>query len=105
MGWLYLIVAGLIEVVMAYALKQSEGWSRLLPSVIAIVAAGASIFWLTKALKHLPLGSAYAIWTGIGSLGVVLVGIAFLGESASLLRLACIALVVAGTIGLRLSGA
>lgn len=105
MGWTYLILAGLTEVVMAFALKQSEGWTRPGPSALAIVATGASIFLLTQAMKHLPLGSAYAIWTGIGSVGVVLVGIVWLGESVSALRLACIALVVAGTVGLRLAHA
>ncbi|QPF76158.1 multidrug efflux SMR transporter [Roseateles sp. DAIF2] len=105
MGWLYLLLAGVIEVAMAYALKLSEGWSRPLPSVLAVLAAAASIFWLTQALKHLPLGAAYAIWTGIGSVGVVLVGMLWLGEAASAFKLVCIALVVAGSMGLRLGEA
>lgn len=105
MGWLYLLLAGVIEVAMAYALKLSEGWSRPLPSVLAVLAATASIFWLTQALKHLPLGAAYAIWTGIGSVGVVLVGMFWLGEAASAFKLVCIALVVAGSMGLRLGEA
>ncbi|KQV97520.1 multidrug efflux SMR transporter [Rhizobacter sp. Root1221] len=101
MGWVYLIAAGLIEVVMALSLKQSDGWTRPGPSALAIGAAAASIFALTKALGHLPLGPAYAIWTGIGSVGVVLVGVLWLGESVSAVRLLCIALIVAGTVGLR----
>lgn len=102
MGWLFLFAAGLTEIVMATALKFAEGWTRPGASVLALVAAGASIYLLTKALQHLPLGSAYAIWTGIGAVGVALVGVLWLGESLAPARLACIALVVAGTVGLRL---
>lgn len=105
MGWLFLLAAGLIEIVMAVALKQSQDWSRLAPSVVGVGAALASIYLLTKALRFLPLGSAYAIWTGIGSVGVVLVGVALFGEAISAPRLACIALVVSGSVGLRLLNA
>lgn len=101
MSWWYLMAAGAVEIVMAIALKASQDWSRLLPSFIGVVAALASIVLLTKALRELPLGTAYAIWTGIGSVGVAVLGIAFFGETASPLRLVCICLVVAGSIGLR----
>jgi quaternary ammonium compound-resistance protein SugE len=101
MEWVYLLGAGLVEIVMALALKEAQAWTRLVPSVVGIGAALASIYLLTRSLAHLPLGTAYAIWTGIGSVGVVLVGIALFGEQASWLRLLCIGLVVTGTMGLR----
>jgi quaternary ammonium compound-resistance protein SugE len=101
MSWWYLLAAGAVEIVMALALKASQDWSRLTPSLIGVVAGLTSIFLLTKALRELPLGTAYAIWTGIGSVGVVVLGIAAFGETASPLRLVCICLVVAGSIGLR----
>jgi quaternary ammonium compound-resistance protein SugE len=102
MAWLYLLAASIVEIAMALFLKSSEGWTRLWPSVLGVAAAGASIFFLTHAVKTLPVGTAYAIWTGIGSVGVTLIGILWMGESASPLRLTCVALVVAGMVGLRL---
>ncbi|HEX7863554.1 MAG TPA: multidrug efflux SMR transporter [Variovorax sp.] len=101
MGWIFLLAAGLVEIAMAAALKQSQDWSRLVPSAIGVLTALLSIYLLAKALRYLPLGPAYAIWTGIGSVGVVLMGVLFLGEALSAARLACIALVVGGTVGLR----
>jgi quaternary ammonium compound-resistance protein SugE len=101
MAWLLLIAAGAVEILMALALKASEGWTRMVPSVLGVAAALASIFLLTLALRHLPAGTAYAVWTGIGSIGVALLGILAFGESASAVRLACIAMIVAGTAGLR----
>lgn len=86
---------------MAYALKQSAAWTRLWPSVLGIAAALGSIYLLTLALKRIPMTVAYVVWTGIGAVGVVVVGALLFNESLSLLRLACIVLVVAGTIGLR----
>jgi len=103
MGWAFLFIAGLLEIAIALALKSSAGWTRLLPSALGIAAAVASVFFLTHALKHLPTGVAYAIWTGMGSVGVALIGILWLGEQATPLRLGCIGLIVAGMIGLRLS--
>lgn len=102
MAWLYLLAASIVEIAMALFLKSSEGWTRLWPSVLGVASAGASIFFLTHAVKTLPVGTAYAIWTGIGSVGVTLIGIVWMGESASMLRLTCVALVVAGMVGLRL---
>jgi len=99
MGWAFLFIAGLLEIAMALALKSSAGWTRLLPSALGIAAAVASVFFLTHALN----GVAYAIWTGMGSVGVALIGILWLGEQATPLRLGCIGLIVAGMIGLRLS--
>lgn len=102
MGWVFLLAAGLVEIAMAAALKQSEDWSKLVPSAIGVLTALLSIYLLAKALRYLPLGPAYAIWTGIGSVGVVLMGVLFFGEALSPARLACIALVIGGTVGLRL---
>jgi quaternary ammonium compound-resistance protein SugE len=102
MAWITLLAASLVEIAMALLLKSSAGWTRFWPSAGGIVAAAASVFFLTHAVKTLPVGTAYAIWTGIGSVGVVTIGIVWLGESASPLRLACIAAIVAGMVGLRL---
>ncbi|NZA27178.1 multidrug efflux SMR transporter [Luteimonas sp. SJ-92] len=102
MAWILLIVAGLLEIVWAIALKQSDGFTRLWPSVLGLVTAAISFVMLTLALKDLPAGTAYAIWVGIGALGVAAVGILALGESASPLRLACLLLILLGVVGLRL---
>jgi quaternary ammonium compound-resistance protein SugE len=104
MPWIYLALAGLFEVVWAVGLKYTEGFSRLWPSVITVSAMTASIILLATAVKTLPIGTAYAIWTGIGAVGAVLLGIVLFGDSASPLRLACVALVVVGMAGLKLTG-
>ena len=104
MPWIYLVLAGLFEVVWAIGLKYTEGFSRLWPSVITVSAMTASIILLAMAVKTLPIGTAYAIWTGIGAVGAVLLGIVLFGDSASPLRLACVALVVLGMVGLKLTG-
>jgi quaternary ammonium compound-resistance protein SugE len=101
MSWILLVAAGLVEVVMAMALKQADAWTRPLPSAIGVVAALGSVFLLTLALRRLPLGVAYAVWTAIGAVGVVLAGRVWFGESLSAPRLACIGLVVVGVVGLR----
>lgn len=102
MAWVLLLAAGIVEIVMAVSLKYSEGWTRLGPSALGVGAAIASFYLLTHALRNLPVGTAYAVWTGIGAVGVALIGIAILGESASLIRLAFIGLILAGMIGLKL---
>jgi quaternary ammonium compound-resistance protein SugE len=102
MAWLILCVAGLMEVGWAVGLKYTEGFTRLWPSVGTVLAMVASLALLGLALRSLPLGTAYAVWTGIGSVGTVLVGIWLLGESTDPLRLGCIALIVAGIVGLKL---
>ncbi len=101
LSWSLLFAAGLVEIVMALALKYAEGFSRLWPTTLAVVAALVSIALLSAALKSLPVGVAYAVWTGIGSLGVAAVGIVVLGESAALPKLVCIATIVAGIAGLK----
>lgn len=102
MAWWLLFLAGLVEVAMAVALKASHGWTRPVPALVGLAAALASIALLTQALRHLPTGTAYAIWTGIGAVGVAAWGIAFHGDTASPARLGCIGLVLAGIVGLRL---
>lgn len=103
MAWLLLIVAGALEVVWATALKQSDGFSRLVPSVVMVTAALASLFLLSLAMRSLPLGTAYSVWTGIGAVGAFLVGILWLGEQASLMRIAAAALVLTGIVLFKLS--
>jgi quaternary ammonium compound-resistance protein SugE len=102
MAWALLIAAGLLEIVWAVALKDAEGFTRLWPSVVGITAAWISFGLLTLALRTLPVGTAYAIWTGIGALGVAVVGILAHGDSSSLARLALLALILAGIVGLKL---
>ena len=102
MAWVLLIAAGLAEIAMALALKQADGWTRPVPSVLGLACALGSIFLLTHAVKTLPITTAYAVWTGIGALGVMAVGVLFFHESASPLRLACVGAIVAGIIGLRM---
>jgi quaternary ammonium compound-resistance protein SugE len=104
MPWIYLMLAGLLEVVWAIGLKYTEGFTRLWPSVITTSAMIASIVLLAMAVKSLPIGTAYAIWTGIGAVGAVILGIVLFGDSASPLRLACVGLVVLGMLGLKLTG-
>ena len=103
MAWLYLFVAGLMEVAWAVGLKYTEGFTRLWPSVWTGAALLLSMVLLAAAVRSLPLGTAYAVWTGIGAVGTAALGIALFGESASPARLACIALIVAGLVGLKLT--
>ncbi len=102
MAWLILLVAGLFEVGWAVGLKYSAGFTRLWPSLGTVAAMAISLGLLGLALRSLPLGTAYAVWTGIGTVGTALLGIALLGESADPLRLICIGLIVAGIVGLKL---
>ncbi|MFL4988595.1 MAG: quaternary ammonium compound efflux SMR transporter SugE [Microvirga sp.] len=102
MAWVYLFFAGLFEVGWAVGLKFTAGFTRLVPSLLTLAAMIASLGLLGLALKMLPLGTAYAVWTGIGTIGTVILGIALFGESADALRLLCIGLIVAGIVGLKL---
>ncbi|HEX2207378.1 MAG TPA: quaternary ammonium compound efflux SMR transporter SugE [Longimicrobium sp.] len=102
MAWVVLFVAGLFEVGWAVGLKYTEGFTRLWPTVGAAVSMVVSLGLLGIALRTLPLGTAYAVWTGIGTIGTVVLGIALFGEAAGALRLACVGLILAGIIGLRL---
>ena len=103
MAWFFLLIAGLLEVGWAIGLKYTEGFSRLWPSVWTIAAMIFSLAFLGLALKALPVGTAYAVWTGIGTLGTVILGIVLLGDSAAPLRLLCLGLIVAGIAGLKLT--
>ena len=103
MAWIILIVAGLFEVVWAYFMKQSNGFTRLWPTVITFLTMFVSFGLLSVSMKTLPLGTAYAVWTGIGALGAFIVGIVALGESASPMRLTAAALIVAGLALMKIS--
>lgn len=103
MAWIFLLIAGLLEVVWATAMKYSEGFSRLWPSVLTIVAMIASFGLLSASMKTLPLGTAYTIWTGIGAVGAFIVGIAFLGEHLSMMRVLAAVLIVSGLVLMKLS--
>lgn len=101
-SWLYLLGAGLLEIVWASAMKSADGFTRLLPSAITVAAAIASFVLLALALRSLPVGTAYAVWVGIGVGGVALFGMLALGEPASAARLACLGLILLGILGLKL---
>ena len=103
MSWIILVIAGLLEVVWAIGLKYTHGFTRLMPSLITVTAMVVSIALLSWAMRTLPVGTAYAVCTGIGAVGAAITGILLLGESASLARIASLALIVAGIIGLKLS--
>lgn len=102
MSWIYLFIAGLFEIGWAVGLKYTEGLTRLWPTAFTTVAMIASMIFLALALRTLPMGTAYAIWTGIGTVGTAALGIVLLNEPTDALRLACIGLIVAGTVGLKL---
>lgn len=102
MKWIILFIAGLFEISWAIGLKYSHGFTKILPSFITIICMVASFYFLAQALKQLPLGTAYAVWTGIGTLGTVILGIVLFKEPASVLRLLCIGLILIGIAGLRL---
>lgn len=101
MQWVFLFFAGLFEVLWAVSLKYTEGFTRLYPSIVTVVGMAASFLLLSHALRTLPLGVAYGVWTGIGTVGTVLVGVLLLGESMSLAQIFCVGCIVVGVVGLR----
>ena len=103
MAWAYLLLAGLFEVGWAVGLKASEGFTRFWPSAFTVVAMIVSLGLLGLALRTLPLGTAYAVWTGIGAVGTVVVGMLWFGDATTAARLACVALILAGIVGLKVS--
>jgi quaternary ammonium compound-resistance protein SugE len=103
MAWIHLIVAGLLEIFWAVSLKYTEGFARLWPSVFTVAGMVASFYFLAQALKTIPVGTGYAIWTGIGAAGTAILGIILFAESAAWSRLACIGLIVTGIIGLKIT--
>ena len=104
MAWIYLVIAGLFEIAWAIGLKYTEGFTRLWPSAGTVAAMIVSFLFLAESLKSIPVGTGYAVWTGIGAAGTALIGIFALGESRSVLKLVSIGLVLVGVIGLNLSG-
>jgi quaternary ammonium compound-resistance protein SugE len=103
LAWLLLFSAGLAEIVFALSLKYNEGFTKLWPSIITMISGGCSFYLLMLAIKTLPLGTAYAVWTGMGAVGVAIIGIFLFKESTDLYRLLSITLVIAGIIGLKLT--
>jgi quaternary ammonium compound-resistance protein SugE len=103
MPWVYLVIAGLFEVVWAFSMKQSDGFTRPGPTIVTIAAMIASFALLSLSMKSLPLGTAYTIWTGIGAVGAFLVGIAMLGEAASAMRIVAALLIVAGLVLMKIA--
>ena len=101
MAWTLLIVAGMFEIVWAIGLKYTDGFTRLWPSLVTVAAMIISVVCLALALKTIPVGTGYAVWTGIGAVGTAILGIVLFDESSDALRLACIALIVAGIVGLK----
>ena len=102
MAWTHLLLAGLFEIGFALGLKHTDGFTRLWPSLGTAAAAAASLYLMTLAMRTIPVGTVYAVWTGIGAVGTALFGIAFLGEPASVGRIVCLALIVSGIVGLKL---
>lgn len=102
MAWVYLFIAGLTEIAWAIGMKQSEGFTRLWPSVFTLGMIGVSLLLLSLALRGIPIGTAYAVWAGIGTVGTAVAGILFFSESTDLLRLASIGLIAVGIVGLKL---
>ena len=102
MAWIYLTVAGLFEIGWAVGLKYSDGFSKPVASLLTVAAMAMSIWLLSIAMKTIPIGTAYAVWTGIGAIGVAILGMILFGESREILRVACLFLIIAGIIGLKL---
>jgi quaternary ammonium compound-resistance protein SugE len=102
MQWVLLVIAGLLEIAFAFGMKSSEGFTRLLPSMLTVATGLSSVILLSVSLRSLPMGTGYAVWTGIGAAGTAILGMAVLGDSAAPLRILCIVLILAGVIGLKL---
>lgn len=103
MSWLFLIFAGLMEVVSVIFIMKSEGFKRWKPTVVCFISMGLSLYSLSRSLQHIPIGTAYSIWTGIGAAGSAIVGILAFGESRNPLRIVCITMIIAGVVGLKLT--
>ncbi len=104
MAWAYLFAAGLLECVWPIALKESAGFTKFTPSMVTVVVGALSLLLLSFAMRQIPIGTAYAAWTGIGATGVAVIGIVHYGDATTVARLLCISLIVAGVIGLRIFG-
>lgn len=104
LAWMLLLIAGLLEIVWSVSMKASQGFTKQHFTVVTLVTAGLSFWLLGLALRQLPVGTAYAVWTGIGAVGAAVLGIAFFGESMSAARIGCITLIVLGILGLKILG-
>ncbi len=102
MAWIYLVVAGLFECGWAIGLKYTDGFTKLIPSLLTISAMVISFWFLSVAMKTIPVGTAYAVWTGVGAVGVAILGMVLLGESRDIMRVICLLLIVSGIVGLKL---
>ena len=102
MAWIYLVIAGLFECAWAIGLKYTEGFTRLTPSILTVAAMGVSFWLLSLAMKTIPVGTAYAVWTGIGAVGVAIMGMVLFGESKDVFRVISLMMIVSGIIGLKL---
>lgn len=105
MSWTYLIIAGILEIAWAIGLKYTEGWTRLVPSLITGALLIASFYFLSLAVRTLPIGTAYAVWTGIGTVGAAVLGMVLFDEPRDAIRVFCIMLIIAGIAGLKLTAA
>lgn len=103
-AWIYLVVAGLLEIGFASMIKLTENFTKLIPTVLFLVFASGSFYMLTKAIQNIPIGTAYAVWTGIGAVGTVIVGIVFYNDPINILRLFFICMLIASIVGLKLVG-
>ena len=103
MNWIYLAIAGIFEVAWAIGLKYTEGWTKLVPSLITAALMIASFYFLSAAVRTLPIGTAYAVWTGIGTVGAAILGMALFDEPRDIVRVLCIALIIAGIAGLKIT--
>ncbi|MEP6831560.1 MAG: SMR family transporter [Rhizomicrobium sp.] len=103
MAWILLFIAGVLEIVWAFFMKQSDGFTKILPTILTLAAAAASFALLSVSMKTLPLGTAYVVWTGVGAVGAFVIGIAVLGEQASIMRIAAGSLIVVGLVMMKLS--
>lgn len=102
MAWVYLLIAGILEVVWAVGMKYADGWTKLYPSIFTIVSMIIGFYFLSLAVKSLPLGTAYAIWTGIGTIGTVIYSVIYFKEPMDVVKAICILLIVSGIVGLKL---
>jgi quaternary ammonium compound-resistance protein SugE len=102
MAWIYLVVAGFFECAWAIGLKYTDGFTKIIPSLLTVLAMGVSFWLLSAAMKTIPVGTAYAVWTGIGAVGVAILGMFLFGESRDIMRVLCLLLIVSGIVGLKL---
>jgi quaternary ammonium compound-resistance protein SugE len=105
MAWALLGIAGILEIAFAVAMKSSDGFTRLTPALLTVISGLSSVFLLSLSLRTLPVGTGYAVWTGIGAAGTAILGMAILGDSVAPMRIFCLALILAGVIGLKLVSA